>query len=240
MVALRFLTLLPLLLGSIGPGLWLSRRLRWSAPERLCAALALSGVVLYLSSALIYVSGWPRGSYFAVSLAGLGLAAAGRAHGRLLWASREVRAMLGGFAFLAGWALLLLALVRSYSGAMWSGDWVEHYQRTQFFLDHQPAGTLFLGSSPVTARPPFMNLLGAHFLAQAGERFDLLQVVFVILNLLAFFPCWLLARSWVPRGGRSSRLVLVYLLAASPFFVENATYLWTKASRTSTCWPAMV
>jgi Dolichyl-phosphate-mannose-protein mannosyltransferase len=231
MMVLRFLGLglLLLLVVSGGPGLWLTRKLRWSPPERLVGAFAVSGVGLYLSSGLIYVLRLPRLSYFFVSLACLGCAAAGRAHGRLLWASREVRWMLGGFAGLFLWALLLLAMVRSYSGALWSGDWIEHYERAQFFLEHQPAGTLFLNRYLLPARPPLLNLLSAHFLAQVGERYDLLQVIFVFFNLLAVLPCWLLARLFVRRaGGRAGRIALLCLLAASPFFLENATYLWTK------------
>jgi tetratricopeptide (TPR) repeat protein len=228
MLVLRFIALILLLVSSAGPGLWLLRGARWSPLERLCAVLAASGAVLYLASALIYVLHLPRWSDFAVSLACLGWGVAGRAHARLLLASREVRRALAGFSFLFFWALLLLALVRSYSGAAWSGDWIEHYQRVQFFLEHQPVGTLFIGA-PLPARPPFMNLLGAHFLAQVGERYDLFQVAFVFLNLLAFIPCGLMARLMVPRaGGRAGWTVLACLFAANPLFLENATYAWTK------------
>jgi Flp pilus assembly protein TadD len=229
MTLIRFLVLLLLLCSSVGPGLWLVRRFNWSPPERLCAAIAASGIILYLTSSAIYVLRLPRFSYFAVSLACLGFAAASRAHGRLLLASREVRWALGGFALLFVWALTLLAMVRNYSGAGWAGDWFEHYQRTQFFLEHQPKGTLFGGVYALPARPPFMNLLGTHFLAQVGERYDLFQVVFTFFNLLAFFPCCLIARLMVPRAaGRSGHAVLLCLLAASPLFLQNATYVWTK------------
>ena len=97
MTALRFLGLLALLLLSGGPGLWLTRRLRWGPAERLVAALAASGIALYLTTCLIYGLRLPRFSYFLVSLGCLGCAIAGRAHARVLWASREVRWMLGGF-----------------------------------------------------------------------------------------------------------------------------------------------
>ena len=47
----RFMFLL-LLLGvcSVGPGFFLARKLPWSPAEKLCAALGLSLLVLYLSS----------------------------------------------------------------------------------------------------------------------------------------------------------------------------------------------
>jgi Flp pilus assembly protein TadD len=229
MIAIRFLALLLLLLGSVGPGLWLVRRFPWSPAERLCGAIAASGVVLYLTSALIYVLDLPRFAYAVVSLACLGIGAAGAARGRFFPAGREVRRELGGFTFLVVWTLLLLALVRSYSGAMWSGDWIEHYRRTRFFLEHQPLGTLFGEAYSLPARPPFMNLLGAHFLGQVGERYDLFQVVFAILNLLPFFPCWLIVRLMAPRAaGRRGLIVLLCLLAASPLFMQNSTYAWTK------------
>jgi len=229
MIVLRFFTLLLLLGTGIGPGLWLVRKLRWSAPERLVAAIAASGIVLYLAAGLIYLLRLPPISEFAVSAACLGFLVAARVQARLLLACREIRWVLGAFAFLLIWAFLLLAMVRSYSGGSWAGDWIEHYQRTLFFLQHQPAATQFIGLYILPARPPFMNLLAAHFLAQVGERYDLFQAAFTVLNLLAFFPCWLIARLLVSRaGGRAGRIALLGLFFASPLFLQNATYAWTK------------
>jgi hypothetical protein len=106
-------------------------------------------------------------------------------------------------------------------------DWLEHFHRCLFFLDHLPLETRLHGDYHVTARPPMMNLLGAYFLAQAGDDFALFQVTFAFLNLLPYLACALIARRLV-RGGARSIAILAILCAACPMVIENATYTWTK------------
>ena len=219
-----------LITGSFGPGWWLVRRLRWSLTERFVAAVAASGIVLYLVAFLLYGLAAPRAAYWAVSAVCAGLClAAWRDVARLL-RDRGVRRLLGGFGLLLIWMLLLLAMVRGYSGGKWEIDWLEHYQRMQFFLEHQPVDTLFPDGLPLPSRPPFMNLLVGFFLNQAGVRYELFQVASVWLNLLAYFPACLLVRRFQPRGAmRTGLLALVVLMMASPVVLENSTYTWTKA-----------
>src|SRR3989442_2812295 len=72
-----------------------------------------------------------------------------------------------------------------------------------------------------------MNLVAAHFLAQVGRQYDLYQVVFLFLNLLIVFPCFLIAGAMALRGG--GRLTLVAgALAASPMLLQTVTWTWTK------------
>src|SRR5262249_47648714 len=66
----------------------------------------------------------------------------------------RVRQALVGFAFLFGWTLLALAIIRVYNGARWGGDWLEHFQRTLFFLHHFPVNTEIFGPYNLPARPP--------------------------------------------------------------------------------------
>jgi len=215
---------------SLCPGVFFIRKLRWSPLEKLCGAIGLSLVIIYLiylASFGIYVLKLPAWSHWVVSgvcclLGLLGL----RDLFRML-SARQVRRPLAGFAFLLLWTLLLLGLVRHYSGGGWSGDWYEHYHRTSFFLDKLPVDTVMHGGYLVPARPPMMNILAVHFLAQLTPGFELFQVTFVFLNLLVFFPCCLIARALVKRGPRGI-LVLICLFALSPMFVENVTYTWTK------------
>jgi 4-amino-4-deoxy-L-arabinose transferase-like glycosyltransferase len=72
-----------------------------------------------------------------------------------------------------------------------------------------------------------MNLLGAFFLAQTSDRFELLQVTFAFLNLLVFFPCCLILPALWPRARRRVWL-LAAVFALNPLIMENATYTWTK------------
>ena len=77
-----------------------------------------------------------------------------------------------------------------------------------------------------------MNVLGAFFLGQAGDRFEVFQFVFVFLNLLPFLACCLLMPALAGRRKRLGKwavLPLAGIFAMSPLIMENATYTWTKA-----------
>jgi len=224
----RFIFLLLLLaVCSVGPGFFLARKLPWSPAEKLCAALGLSLLVLYLSSFVIFALRLPLYFHFAVSAGCVALLALSFRDLTHLFAHRRVRRQLAAFALLFLWAVALLSLVRHYSGGIWAGDWVEHYERTLFFLDHPPKDTVFIGLYLLPARPPLMNLVTAHFLAQVGRQYDLFQIVFLFLNLLIVFPCFLIAGAMTRHGGRRLALIAGFL-AASPMLLQNVTWPWTK------------
>ena len=229
-IVLQIIGLIGLLLvTSLGPGWLVVRRFRWSAPERFCAAIAASLVVLYLATGLIYCFELPRASYWLITLASLAAVVGCRRELWTLAGDGRVRAMILGFGLLFAWVLLLLAMVRNYSGGAWTHDWLEHYQRSVFFLERQPLDTLFGFVYPLPARPPFLNLLGAFYLGQMGERYELFQVVCAFLNLLVFIPACLLVRCLGPRQRWGIALgVLTVLFSANPLIVQNATFAWTK------------
>jgi hypothetical protein len=222
MIALQVLAAVLILgISSIAPGFFFVRRLRWSPLEKLNASIALSLILVYCASFAIYMLHLDRRLHWLITIASLILGAlAFRDLVRLL---RAVRSALLAFAFLLAWCLVILLLIRHYSGGAWAYDWVEHFHRTIFFLDQLPPETKF-ASYHVAARPPFMNLVGAFVLAHTGARFEIYSVVFVFLSVVVLFPCVLLMRLI----GRARPLFLAALFACNPFFVENVTYTWTK------------
>ena len=217
------------------PGFFLVRKLRWSPLEKLCGAVGLSLVLVYLAAWAVYclsssyAATIQTPSFVLVSLicAGLG-AAAWRDIVRLARNSAVRRALLG-FAFLLVWTFTLLAMIRVYSGAGWFGDWLEHFQRSLFFIYHYPANTTIFPKSLLPARPPMMNVLAAFFLEQTKDRFEFFQVIFTFINLLLFLPCCLIMPA-LGMPGKRRTLLLVTLFAMSPVIMENATYSWTKAA----------
>ena len=230
------LLLLLLPVCSFAPGFFFLRNLRWNPLEKLCGSIGLSLILLYLASWGIYCVG-ARGDampvhalpFAAVSLicAAMG-AVCWKDIARLLRAT-PVRGALAGFGFLLLWTAVLTAIVRNFSGALWYGDWLEHFQRSLFFLQHFPADTRIFPGYALPARPPMMNVLAAFFLAQTSDRFELFQAVFTFLNVLLFLPCCLM----MPALGRRARRrtwPLVLLFAASPLVMQNATYTWTKSA----------
>jgi hypothetical protein len=222
------LILLLLVVCCFAPGFFFVRRLRWNPLEKLCGAVALSLMLLYLVVWGLYCAGVQGTLPFAlVSLACAAMGAvAWRDITRLVRVTAVQRA-LAGYGFLLVWTLTLLAMIRVFSGGVWANDWLEHFQRTLFFLHRFPTDTPIFGGYILPARPPMMNLLSAFFLAQTQDRFELFQVSFSFLNLLLFLPCYLLMPA-LARPGRRRTLLLTGLFAMSPVIMENATYSWTK------------
>ena len=205
--------------------------------EKLCGSVGLSLALLFLASWAIYLLHPPGGPAALFLLSGLCAAAAvaARKDIRRLLRARQARLALGGYAFLLAWTLPILSMIRIYSGAGWSIDWMEHFQRALYFLHRFPTNTPIWVQSQMPARPPMMNVLGAFFMGQAGDEFAIHQLVFTALNLLLFLPCCLMlpALAWRVAGrrglARGRALALTALFAASPLVMENATYPWTKA-----------
>src|SRR2546430_2727587 len=148
---------LPLLgLCTFAPGFFVVRRLRWSALEKLCGAVAISLILLWLVAWGVYIAAPAvlpvAGSV--VALVCLGLLTSSWRDVLTLLASIRVRRAVLGFAFLLGWTILVLATIRVYSGGRWGGDWLEHFQRSLFFLHHFPKDTPVFGGYKLPARPP--------------------------------------------------------------------------------------
>ena len=200
--------------------------------EKFCGSVGASFVLVYLAFWAIYLLSpagkTPSHLLAFVSIAFLGLAIAVRRDLVRLFRSFRVRQALRGFIFLLVWTLVVLAMIRNYSGADWYSDWLEHFQRALFFLHHFPTGTPIIMGYQLPARPPAMNELAAFFLAQTADRFEIFQLIFSFLNLLMFLPCCLIMPALAgPR--RTFLQPLVALFALNPVVMQNVTYTWTKA-----------
>jgi hypothetical protein len=224
------LALALLIVCSFAPGFLFVRRLRWTPLEKLCGSIGLSLILLYLGAWAIFCLG--RGNQevpyrILLALAVLAALVSAQDAWRLIRTFR-VRQVLSGFGFLLAWTLVMLSMIRVYSGAGWSGDWFEHFQRSLFFLHRFPLSTTIWSNYAIPARPPLMNVLAAFFLGLTVDRFEVFQVIFAFLNLLVFLPAFLLLPALGIRR-RPGPFVLMVLFAASPVVMQNATYTWTKA-----------
>lgn len=229
----RFM-LLPVILvvSSLGLGAAVSRWLGGGMRplERLNLVIGVSWLGVFLLSWLIYcfnLPGWSAWGVTALSVAG---SAVGGDELRRVFADQRCKRAAACFGGLVLWLTLLLLTLRVLSGGLWAGDWVEHFERTLFFIDRPPpTTTTFLngGNYPLTARPPLMNVVAAHVLAQCGARFEVYQLVFAYLGALAFFPLALLVSAFAPRGARAMPILLCMLML-NPAMCQNATFSWTK------------
>jgi len=230
------LLLLLLPVCSFAPGFFCIRKLRWNPLEKLCGSIGLSLILLYLASWAIYCVG-PRGDNMPVHrIPFVVVAAISAAMGAVCWKdirqllhASSVKHALAGFGFLLLWTAVLAAIVRNFSGALWFGDWLEHFHRSLFFLHHFPADVVIVPGYVLPARPPMMNVWASFFLALAGDRFESFEAVFLYLNLLLFLPCYLIMPVLGKRARRRTWL-LVLLFASSPLVMQNTTYTWTKAA----------
>lgn len=219
------------------PGFFFIRRLRWSPMEKLCGSIGASFALLYLVAGTIYFfspvgtgtdAQMRPGLLALVSIASLALAFIARHDIARLFASFRVRQVLAGFCFLFVWTFVILAMIRNYSGGGWYGDWLEHFQRSLYFLNHFPTGSPIIDWYQLSARPPAMNLVAAFVLGQTRDRFEVFQLIFAFLNLLILLPCCLILPALAgPR--RTFVLPLTALFAMNPVVIQNVTYTWTKA-----------
>ncbi|PYT02411.1 MAG: hypothetical protein DMF60_21445 [Acidobacteria bacterium] len=212
------------------PGFFFLHRLRWTPLEKLCASIGLSLALIYLAAWSIYCFG-PRNqriAYDAVAATVLLLGFLSRKPAAKFVGAFRIRQAFAGYGFLLLWTFVMLTMIRVYSGAGWYGDWIEHFQRSLFFLDRLPLHISILGRYGIPSRPPMMNVLASFFLGLTADRHELFQAIFAFLNLLIWFPCLLLLPA-LTRWRRRTLLPLVLLLSASPVVMENVTYTWTKA-----------
>jgi len=226
---MSFALVAPTLLGLGWP---LVARWRAEPAQRLLAAVCLSLIAQYLFGWLVYTLDMPVAAVFAlVPLAIAGLIAWRREFAATL-ADPLVRSVLVAQAAVLVWNLSWLAVVRSYSGGGWTGDWYGHWQRCQFFLKRPDVNVLFNGFDPLPSRPPLVNVVVADWLAIAGNEFATYQVAMTAWSSLAFLPTALLAIRGARfiQGGSPARAIglLTVFFLLSPMAVQNATFAWTK------------
>jgi len=214
----------------------LARRLPLEAAEKLVASASLSLLAVYLVTWVWYLSNLGTAWLWilpVLAIFGLGL---GWRTLETTLRTRSVLPLLRGQMLVSAWCLGWLALVATYSGGGWTGDWFEHWERAKFFIERGPPDTVFIGHAAVTARPPLANVVTAAFLAVTRIDFAHYQIFSTLLASVAFLPAALLVRRFArtPGGGGADgggdRLVAVLtaLVLLNPLFVQNATFAWTK------------
>jgi hypothetical protein len=224
------LTLALLFVCTFTPGFFWVRRFRLNPMEKLCGAIGVSLILLYSvawACACFAPQREPEVFYGASALCFI-FGAVAIADIRRLFRSFRIHGVVSGFLFLLLWMLVILSMIRNYSGAGWSGDWLEHYQRTLLVLHRIPPQARTFNGYEIAARPPMMNVLAAFFMAQVTDRFEIFQVICTFLNSLVFLSCSLILPAIAGRR-RWRAQPLVALFALNPVVVETATYAWTKS-----------
>lgn len=208
---------------SIGAGIGIVRRLIKEPKLALATTIGMSGIVLYLSAGLIYVSGLSWNWAYLVTAICFAQIIRNAKELRRWWDDLPARDMLIAWALLQLWIFLVNLNLRHF--AIWISDWQEHYARALFFLQHWSVWSKLGGGYFLPARPPMMNIIEGLMMAQAGSTYDCYQIVSGFLNAALFLPVAGLACDW---SGRRMAKIVVPLMALSPWFMQNDTYPWTK------------
>ncbi len=212
---------------AFGPGWPIAARLPLAPVERVLASVVLSFLLLWLFAWLVYVGGFgPRAFLLLPPAAGLGLWL-GRRELADLVAARGVRALTAAQLLVTAWSVGWLALIVSYSGGDWTGDWFSQWERTRFFLERWPRDFLFFGIDPLPSRPPLVNVVLGAWLGLTHADFAAYQLFLTLCGSLVFLPAALLARRF-GGGGPAALSLLAVLLMLHPLFLQNVTYAWTK------------
>lgn len=210
---------------ALGVGWPLFARSKLDPAEKIAASVSGSLLISFLGAWAVYAFRAPLALHWLVPGAALAGLAGRWPEFRATWADTAARELVLGQCLVTVGCLALLALVTTYSGGGWTGDWFEHWERAKFFLERQPIDTVFIGHAAVTARPPLANVVTALFLSLTRADFAHYQMFSAVLATLAFLPAALLARRF---GSARSIAILAVLLLANPLFVQNATFAWTK------------
>ncbi len=236
MIADTLGSLLLFALLSFGPAWPIAARLAGSAPERLLASVVLSWLAIFVAGWTIHVCALPRAVFWILPGMALGGLAMGWRALRDLWREPDARDVVIAQAVVTASIVAWLALIVSYSGGAWVGDWFGHWQRTVFFLERGPRDILFNGFDPLTSRPPLANVAFGALVTLTKPDFAHYQLACAWLASLAFLPAAVFARrlgradAGEPATGRAyqSTALLAVLFIANPMFVQNATFAWTK------------
>src|SRR6266481_2302317 len=204
--------------------------MKWTPLEILCGSIGLSLLLAYLVTFLFYALAPTLLTMGALSFSALAMIQTVLLRGSIqqFFDIPWIRSVLKWHTAIFTWTLLILCMVRLYSGSDWVLDWVEHFQRSLFFLHQFPTSSVIMNIYQIPARPPMMNLLAAFFMAQTEDRFEIFQLVFLWLNLLVFPACCLFLRYW-SKGQRGFIGVLACFFALNPAMVHESIYTWTKA-----------
>lgn len=220
--------LLLLVLGVLASLYWM-RSEQGVVPGRVLArATGAALITLYLAGGIRFGLGVDEQWLLLLPVIWLGMLYAARRQVAALF--RDPQVTLAVKALLALWTVSFFALtwIHNYTGGVWSLDWLEHFQRSEFFRGRFPPDRQFIGLYSLPSRPPMPSIVTSVFVAlcSAGERFDFAayQVTLLLIGSLFVVPWIQLATS----GGQKRLALLLAVLFANPMVMQNLTYAWTR------------
>ena len=207
---------------SVGAGVSIARRVVDEPKIVLASVVGIGGTVLYLLAAGICL-----GDFLELELCRQQKCGCpdhqSRREIKRWWCDPATRDMLLGWLLIELWIVAVNLNIRHF--AIWIVDWEEHYRRAIYFLQHWPVLSRIYGDFLLPARPPMMNIIESLFMAQSGSGYGDYQMVSGFLNGTLYLSVAGLAAHW---SGKRVAGIVAALLALNPWFMQHATYPWTK------------
>jgi Dolichyl-phosphate-mannose-protein mannosyltransferase len=198
---------------------------RLKEAESLVAGVALSLLGAWIFAWIVFTTGIPLAFDRLIPLLSAAFLVVGWRRVRTLLSDRDARDLIAGQLLVTGWCVAGLAFVKVYGGGFWTGDELEHWERTRSFSRDMSIHHLFIDVYLMPARPPLVNSLAAAFLQMTPGYYALYQVITTAFASLAYLPVALLAGRF---RGRSAAGIAAVILMLNPLFVQNCIFPWTK------------
>lgn len=197
--------------------------------ERFCVQVAFALVIVFVAVFGVFSLNLSTKALSVLPVAGCALIGFNRRSLLRDGVNPEIQRVVFGLAVLALWTFWHIAYIRTFNGAGWSSDWLEHYQRSLYLLGDLPENFRFISLYDYSARPPLANALTAYMMSVVGRDFVDFQIAMTMANVLVFLPLALVARRLA--GGRiptRGMAILLLLLMVNPMFMQNLLYPWTR------------
>ena len=213
------------------PGWGLASLVRADALTRLSISTVASFGLMYLLALLAYLVRAPLWVPFVLAVA---LALGSLFMGLRVTRLRRDKATpcldgIASWAALASWILAMQVTTVVYGAVAWYGDWLEHYERSLFFVENWPPNSLFLMDRwTLPARGPVFNAAAGLQLSGLGRSFSHFQIISTVFNTYTVLPAALLLRDLCGLRQRSALLLAAAVLGLAPFAVQQETFTWTK------------
>jgi hypothetical protein len=227
-----FLILIVTVLTSLFSGWAIASQLNIEPFERPAVSIAIGFSLMYLCEFGTYLLAFPSWLPFAlilfISLATLCLLS------RINFEQSKLKSVPWAetvtWLVLSLWGVAIQFKVVVYGAQWgWAGDWIEHYERSIFFLEQLPPDTKFLHEIyTLPSRGPLFNSSAGLLMTGLGKGFWNYQIIATALNA---FPVLALAVLLQSISGLRRYPALIWsgvLFSLAPFAMQQVIYPWTK------------
>ena len=206
----------------------LASKLDLSIEEKLAVSFGISYFIYYLIGFAGYLLNLNKTNFNLIVLLFIILACAVIFLAKKTHIEKEELKLVGYLLIAFSVVLAIQALLPIYNGGGWMGDWYEHYQRMQFWLNKYSPDFKFIDFYILPSRPPLFNIVTYFYQSFLGQDFWIFQVICSFINLVVLLPVYLILKNLLKVRFKYLFLIMAAILLLNPAFMRNLTYTWTR------------